>query len=472
MITRRQMLKATTMMLGGAGLLGAARRIGAAPRMKGMKPGAHDAVPGMAERAPAAAGGPAGRVVTPDGSSLPWKWEGGFKTFHLVAEPVKREFAPGLVVNCWGYNGQTPGPTIEAQEGDWVRIYVTNKLPEPTSVHWHGVLVPNGMDGVSGLTQRAIRPGETFKYEFTLRQHGTQMYHPHFDEMVQMAMGMMGFFVIHPRGPEEPRVDRDFAIMLSEWFVKPGAATPDPTVMSDFNLLTFNSRVFPGTEPLVVRRGQRVRIRIGNLSSMDAHPIHLHGHNFRTTGTDGGRIPTSAQLPETTAMVPVGSTRDIEFVADHPGDWALHCHITHHVMNQMGHGIPNLLAVRTSGLEEKVNDVVPGTMLMGQTGMGEMMQMGAPRNSIPMMGGEGPFGAIDMGGMFTVLKVREGITSYEDPGWYRHPRGTMAEPTSLKDSGATTPTTQVWTCPMHPDVVQDYPGDCPRCGMSLVPRKD
>ena len=111
-------------------------------------------------------------------------------------------------------------------------------------------------------------------------------------------------------------------------------------------------------------------------------------------------------------------------------------------------------------------------MAMGETGMGDMMAMGAPKNTLPMMTGEGPFGAIEMGGMFTVLKVREGITSYEDPGWYRHPRGTVAEPTSLKGSGAPTPTTQLWTCPMHPDVVQDHPGDCPRCGMSLVPRKD
>src|SRR5881409_3200513 len=275
MITRRQMLRATAMAFGSAGLIGAARRIAAVPIMKGMAHGDERTMPGMVMPAPSTVGESHGRVVTPNGGTLPWKMEQGFKTFHLVAEPVKREFAPGLVVNCWGYNGQTPGPTIEAQEGDRVRIYVTNKLPEPTSVHWHGVLVPNGMDGVSGLTQRAIRPGETFKYEFTLRQHGTQMYHPHFDEMVQMAMGMMGFFVIHPRGVDGPAVDRDFAIMLSEWFVKPGAASPDPTVMSDFNLLTFNSRVFPGTEPLVVRRGQRVRIRIGNLSSMDAHPIHL-----------------------------------------------------------------------------------------------------------------------------------------------------------------------------------------------------
>src|SRR5574341_1438617 len=128
-------------------------------------------------------------VTTLNGSTLPWKWDNGVKVFHLIAEPVKREFAPGMIVNCWGYNGQTPGPTIEAVEGDRVRLLVTNKLAEHTTIHWHGVLLPNGMDGVGGLNQPQIKPGETYVYEFTLRQHGTQMYHPHADEMVQMAVG-------------------------------------------------------------------------------------------------------------------------------------------------------------------------------------------------------------------------------------------------------------------------------------------
>ncbi len=160
-------------------------------------------------------------VITPNGTSLPWRMEDGFKTFHLIAEPLVREFAPGFKVNCWGYNGQTPGPTLEAVEGDRVRIYVENRLPEPTSMHWHGVLLPNGMDGVAGLNQPRIEPGQTFKYEFTVRQHGTQMYHPHFDEMVQQSMGMMGLLVFHPRTPPR-RIDRDFGIFLNEWFIKPG----------------------------------------------------------------------------------------------------------------------------------------------------------------------------------------------------------------------------------------------------------
>jgi FtsP/CotA-like multicopper oxidase with cupredoxin domain len=362
-------------------------------------------------------------VVTPNGVTLPWTVENGVKVFRLVAEPVQREFAPGMVVNCWGYNGQTPGPTIEAVEGDRVRFLLTNKLPERTSIHWHGVLLPNGMDGVAGLTQPHIAPGETYIYEFTLRQNGTLMYHPHSDEMVQMALGMMGFFIIHPKQREN--IDRDFAIMLHEWFVPPGGATPNPAVMLDFNTFTFNSRAWPGTAPLVVRKGQRVRVRLGNLS-MDSHPIHLHGYQFEETGTDGGRTPPSARRRETTVNVPVGSTRDIEFVADALGDWAFHCHKSHHTMNAMNHDVPNMLGVSQSRVEENVRKILPGYMAMGENGMGDMMEMGEPRNTLPMMTGTGPFGSIEMGGMFTVLKVREGITSYQDPGWYKHPEETLA----------------------------------------------
>ena len=140
-------------------------------------------------------------VVTLNGWTLPWRMNGEWKEFHLVAEPVTREFAPGMTVNLWGYNGQAPGPTIEAVEGDHVRVFVTNRLPEHTSVHWHGMLVPNGMDGVAGLTQPHIPVGKTFVYEFVLKKSGTFMYHPHSDEMVQMAMGMMGMVVVHPRDP-------------------------------------------------------------------------------------------------------------------------------------------------------------------------------------------------------------------------------------------------------------------------------
>jgi FtsP/CotA-like multicopper oxidase with cupredoxin domain len=376
-----------------------------------------------AQVAPSAAGG-ASRIVMPNGSTLPHRMDGAVKEFHLVAEPVKREFAPGMVVNTWGYNGSCPGPVIECTEGDRVRILVTNKLPERTSVHFHGVLLPNGMDGVAGLTQPHILPGETYAYEFTLRQHGTLMYHPHSDEMTQMALGMMGFFIVHPKRPEA-RIDRDFAIMLHEWFIAPGTATPNPNVMTDFNIFTFNARCWPGTAPLVAKKGDRVRVRFGNLS-MDSHPIHLHGYRFELTGTDGGPTPKTSRYLETTVNVPVGTTRDVEFVADEPGDWIFHCHKSHHTMNAMSHDVPNMIGVRQAGVEEKVKKLLPGYMAMGENGMGGMMDMGTPKNTLPMMAGQGPFGAIEMGGMFTILKVRETLASYDDPGFYQHPAGTVA----------------------------------------------
>ncbi len=380
-------------------------------------------------------------VVTPNGSTLPWVLKDGLKEFHLVAESVRREFAPGMVVNCWGYNGQSPGPTIEAVEGDRVRILVTNKLAEPTTVHWHGIITPNGMDGVGGVTQRHIPPGETYAYEFTLHQNGAQLYHPHSDEMIQMAMGMEGFFIIHPRAGYSEPVDRHFLIFLQEWAIQPGTYTPDPNVMTDFNIFTFNSRVWPGTDPLVVRLGDRVRVSFANLS-MDSHPIHFHGHRWWLVGTDGGEIPRSASIPETTIHVPPGTTRTVEFVADNPGDWPLHCHKNHHAMNAMSHAIPNVLGTDQKDVARKIGKLVPGYMAMGETGMYDMHAMSpmmrGPRNTLPMMAGTGPFGPIGMGGMFTLLKVREGITSFEDPGWYQHPPGTVASPVA----GAAAPVEQ------------------------------
>ena len=205
--------------------------------------------------------------------------------------------------------------------------------------------------------------------------------------------------------------------------------------MTDFNVLTFNARVFPGTSPIVARKGERVRIRIGNLSAKDHHPIHLHGTHFKIVETDGGVIPESARWPETTVLVPVGSTRTIEFVADNPGDWALHCHMTHHTMNQMGHDIPNLIGVDPSEFDEKIASVLPSYLDAAQTGMtrAEGEEHMIPPNSIPMFGAPGPFGFINMGGMFTVLKVREKLPEGGDPGWYEHPPGTVADVAVLAD---------------------------------------
>jgi manganese oxidase len=429
--TRRYLL-ATTGLATGVALL-AERSAGAAQAEATGRGWEKSYTGGNPDRAPDPPGKDYRPVVTPGGASLPFEVVDGVKVFHMIVQEVEHEFAPGLRASCWGYNGRVHGPTIEAVEGDRVRLYVTNTLDAPTTVHCHGIFLPNGMDGVGGLTQRAIRKGETYKYEFTLRQFGTFMYHSHHDEMTQMAMGLMGLIVVHPRRPSAAyRVDRDFAIMLSEWKIRPGTHRPDPNEMTDFNVLTMNAKAFPGTAPLVVKKGDRVRIRFGNLSAMDHHPIHLHGHYFKITATDGGPIPLSAQWPETTVLVPTGSTREVEFVADAPGDWAMHCHMTHHVMNQMGHGIPSMMGAKEGKLDERVRRLVPGYMTMGQSGMGDMGAMGmpVPKNSIPMVGAKGQFDYITMGGMFTILKVREELSGDGDPGFYKNPEGSVASPAS------------------------------------------
>ena len=367
-------------------------------------------------------------VVTLNGWTLPWRMNNGVKEFHLVAEPVVREMAPGMKANLWGYNGQSPGPTIEAVEGDRVRIFVTNKLPEHTTIHWHGILLPSGMDGVGGLTQPQIPVGKTFVYEFELTKSGTFMYHPHADEMTQMAMGMMGMFIVHPKDPRQYRVDRDFVFILNAYDIDPGSFTPRINTMLDFNLWSWNSRVFPGIDHLVARTGDRVRIRFGNLT-MTNHPIHLHGHHFEVTGTDGGWVPKGARWPEVTTDVAVGQMRAIEFDAI-AGDWAFHCHKSHHTMNAMGHGVPTMIGVDHRGIAERISSLIPDYMVMGERGMADMgeMEMPLPDNTLPMMTGAGPFGALEMGGMFTVVKVRDGQKpgDYADPGWYPHPKGTQA----------------------------------------------
>jgi len=409
MINRRQLLLGSAASLMASGLASTSRStLAQAPG----SPAANGHVP----------------VVTPNGRSLPWRMRDGVKEFHLIAEEVEHEFGPETRIKAWGYNGSTPGPTIEAVEGDRVRFYVTNRLPEPTTVHWHGLILPNGMDGVAGLTQPVIRPGETFVYEYTLQQSGTFMYHPHADEMVQMALGMMGMFIIHPREPDPVPVDRDYAILLHNWAVHPDTSRPDPSVMQDFDLWTMNSKVFPYIDPLLALSGERVRIRIGNLSMWN-HPMHIHGVKFQVTGSEGGRWPQAQWRSEVTEVVGVGQCRDLEFEAV-PGDWGFHCHMTHHTMNAMGHGIPNMLGVQQHAVAHQIRQLIPGFMAMGEHGMSEHQRhidaghMPGPANTLPMMMGRGPFGNMEMGGMFTVIKVRD--PEHEGDEWYSHPEGTVA----------------------------------------------
>lgn len=418
--------------LSGAGVIAGAALVSRAA-MSAVPEAPLQASPNMAPPLYPKSGRPYRPVVTLNGWTLPFRMKNGWKEFHLVAEPVIREIAPGMKARLWGYNGQSPGPTIEVVEGDKVRLFVTNKLPEHTTIHWHGQRLPNGMDGVGGLNQPQISPGKTYVYEFEARRPGTFMYHPHADEMTQMAMGMMGFWVTHPKNPASlagyAECDRDFCFLLNAYDIEPGSAVPKINTMLDFNLWTWNSRAFPGIDPLVCRLGDRVRIRVGNLT-MTNHPIHLHGHEFTVTQTDGGIVPPNARWPEVTTDIAVGQMRAFEFVASEPGDWAFHCHKSHHTMNPMGHDVPTMIGVDHREVVSKITKLIPEYMVMGERGMADMgeMEMPLPDNTLPMMTGAGQFGPIEMGGMFSTVKIRAGLAKddYKDPGDYAYPKGSVA----------------------------------------------
>jgi FtsP/CotA-like multicopper oxidase with cupredoxin domain len=284
-------------------------------------------------------------IEAPDLPKMPWRVENGVKVFNISVDHVRTEFLPGRPVDAWGFNGSMPGPTIEVNEGDHVRFVVTNRLPEPFSMHWHGLEIPIEMDGMPGISQELIQPGGTFTYEFTLRQNGTFFYHSHMP--MQQMTGLIGLFIIHPRMPFAPRIDRDFGLILQEWAILPSNTIPN-TLAMEFNWLTINGKAGPATTPMLVKLGERVRIRMVNLG-MDHHPIHLHGNTFYVTGTEAGRIHTTAREPGNTVLVGVAQARDIEFDANNIGDWMLHCHMPHHNMNQMSSMVGPMMMSHASG---------------------------------------------------------------------------------------------------------------------------
>ena len=270
-------------------------------------------------------------VVTTDVGDLSFEMDGDTKVFRLTAHVFRREIAPNKTIDVWGFNGSAPGPTIQVTQGDKVRVIFKNELPESSSLHWHGFEDQIGNDGMPGISQEPIRPGQSFTYNFTIRQEGTYFYHSHM--AMQELAGMLGAVVMHPKVPYRPHCEKDFLIHLQEFAVLPNSTTPN-TMMMEFNWLLLNGKAGPASTPLIVRQGERVRIRFVNLG-MDHHPMHMHGHTFYVTGTEGGRIPETAWWPGNTVLVGVAQARNVEFIADNPGDWMLHCHLPHHMMNQM-----------------------------------------------------------------------------------------------------------------------------------------
>ena len=316
--TRRKFFQNATVF--GAGLLGLSARLKAAQNHPGAtNPRMHAPVREHVS------------VVTPDVPNLPFETDGAVKIFRLRPEPVKQKIAPFKTIDAWGYNGSCPGPTIQVTQGDRVRIIVENRLPESTTMHWHGLEVPIEQDGVPWISQKPIAPGETYTYEFTVHQEGTFFYHAH--SAMQEMIGLMGLFIAHPASPYSQHADHDYAIVLQEWAVLPSNTVPN-TASMEFNWLTFNGVSAPQTTPLIARLGSRVRLRFVNLG-MDHHPIHLHGNQFVITGTEGGRAPESTWYPTNTVLVGVAQAKVVEFEAKYPGAWMIHCHLPHHMMNSM-----------------------------------------------------------------------------------------------------------------------------------------
>jgi hypothetical protein len=249
-----------------------------------------------------------------------------------------------------------------------VRFVVHNELPEAATLHLHGLELPNAQDGVPDFTQEAIAPGKTGVYELTLHQNGTFFYHSH--DPMQEVMGAIGLFIIQPKVAYQPTVDYDFALITQEFRIRPAVNTPASTLM-DFNWFTINGRSAPYVTPLVVKLGSRVRIRFLNFSTDDHHPMHLHGHTFWVTGTEGGRIPESAWIPGNTVLVGVSQVREVEFIANNPGDWVLHCHMFHHMMNHMISGVGPDSRQLARGNQMDPRYQIPGYPQM--TGMHAMM---------------------------------------------------------------------------------------------------
>jgi FtsP/CotA-like multicopper oxidase with cupredoxin domain len=400
----------------------------------------HEPPQPQAPKKPDAGGHPVS-VITPDIPKLPWTMEKGVKVFHLTAEVLRREFlpashmGPARMANVWGYSGSMPGPTIEVNEGDRVRIIFHNKLPEATTIHWHGLEVPIEMDGTPFISQPMVEPGGTFVYEFTLHQHGTFFYHSH--GAMQEMLGMIGLFIIHPKTPYQPAVHKDFGLILQEWALLPNNDTPN-TLAMEFNWLTINGKAAPATTPLIIKQGERVRIRMVNLG-MDHHPMHLHGGQFYVTGTEGGRIPEAAWYPGNTVLVGVAQARDVEFDAIYPGDWMLHCHLPHHMMNQMvsmvgpmahaGHGLKT-----GKGMEEGMGVVRQGHALSDELGPGFGRGLGLSSQERQVSNLVGPSPGQD----------------------------------SQQQHAGHAQSKEIYVCPMHPEVQSDKPGNCPKCGMALA----
>jgi FtsP/CotA-like multicopper oxidase with cupredoxin domain len=272
---------------------------------------------------------------------------GQVREFQLVAKEALWEIAPGVTVLAITYNGQVPGPLIRVTEGDTLRVTIKNELKQATAIHWHGLHVPNAMDGVPPVTQPAIEPGQSFTYEFPASHAGTFMYHSHLNAVEQIDRGLYGSIIIDPATPPATRFDKEFTMMLSAWDTAAMPASqhtmPDGGSMAgqdggmgamtmNYNYFTINGKAYPANQAWTVKQGDLVRVRMINISNL-AHPMHLHGGDFTVVAKDGEPIRPELQQTINTLSIDAGEIYDVVFRADNPGTWVFHCHELHHTEN-------------------------------------------------------------------------------------------------------------------------------------------
>lgn len=255
-------------------------------------------------------------VELPDGQrQLNYKIVDGVKEFEITAQVAQWETKKGETFEAWTYNGIVPGPQIRISEGDKVRIKFTNKLPENTTIHWHGVHVPNSMDGVPGVTQDSVKPNETFIYEFTAKNTGTHMFHSHDNTTHQVDKGLFGNIIIDPKNKEQVYdFDKEYTMMLSDGSMG----------------YLINGKSYPDTKPFAFKAGEKIRIRLANVGNQ-MHPFHLHGHSLTVVAKDGHELQKTAQYQADTIDLLPGDRFDVEFTPTEKGTWLYHCHVLPHV---------------------------------------------------------------------------------------------------------------------------------------------
>lgn len=278
--------------------------------------------------------------------------ENGVKIFELETSVIRWNILPDEQVMAYVFNQQVPGPRIRITEGDRVRIIVKNNLPEPTSVHWHGLILPNAMDGPADVTQAPIQPGQSYTYEFVAQQYGTYMYHTHDNPDRQQTLGLYGALIIDPKDPAvQPAYDMEYTIQLQEWLEREGYTFPAMLMEGGLpNYFTINGKAYPSTDTITMKVGQKILLRFIGTNNNFIHPMHVHGGPFTIVATDGNPVPEAAQIQKDTVNVGPGERYDVIWTAREPGKWLLHCHIPHHTTNnnveeQGGGGLTMIIQV-------------------------------------------------------------------------------------------------------------------------------